>query len=445
MTPALAFALSVAATLVAVAAIALASRRLRLVRRLAFPLYVGAVAGALKAYLVLVGETSGTLGLALAWILVFLVSVLVLRILGLYVFDVYLYGHRGVRLPPLLPAVAMGVAYFVAALVSLRLTFENLSLLPLLTTSAVTSLVLGLALQPILGNFFSGLVISLEQPFRINDWIRYQDIEGRVAKVTWRTTHLRTRENDTVVIPNSRIADSEILNYFLPHPLHLEKIYVGIHYRTPPYRVKQALLDVAERIDSVLKKPSPSVYLHSFDESAITYELRLWIEDIANRPRIASYVRSEIWEELQRRGMTIPFPIRTLEIEPRAGTLEIARPRRRAPAVEGAEEEGTAAAPPAARLYVYRGPDRGRVRDLDGEGVTVGRSSSCGLTLHEPQASKLHLRIEWRDGAYRATDLGSHHGTQVNGQTLEDRALVHLDHLTIGDTVIIFECEAEHA
>ncbi len=439
MTPALAVATSGAATLVAVVAVVVASRRLRIVRRVAFPLYVAALAGGLKAYLVLVGETSGVLGLTLAWILVFLVAVLVLRIVGLYVFDVYLYSHRGVRLPPLLPAVTMGVAYFVVAIVTLRLTFENLSLLPLLTTSAVTSLVLGLALQPILGNFFSGLVITLEQPFRINDWIRYQEIEGRVAKVTWRTTHLRTRENDTVVVPNSRIADSEIVNYFLPHPLHMDRIYVGIHYRTPPYRVKQALLDVADRVESVLKKPSPAVYLHSFDESAITYELRIWIEDIANRPRIASHVRSEIWEELQRRNMTIPFPIRTLEIEPRAGRLEIAPLRRRE-----AEEEDTGAPPPA-RLYVYRGPDRGRSCDLDGEGVTVGRSSSCGFNIQEPHASKQHFRVEWRDGAYRAADLGSHHGTQVNGQAIEERALTHLDHVTIGGTVIIFECEPEHA
>ncbi len=440
MTPALAVATSVAATLVAVVVVVLASRRLRLVRRLAFPLYVGALAGGLKAYLVLVGETSGNLGLTLAWILVFLVSILVLRILGLYVFDVYLYSHRGVRLPPLLPAVAMGLAYFVAALVTLRLTFEHLSLLPLLTTSAVTSLVLGLALQPILGNFFSGLVITLEQPFRINDWIKYQEIEGRVSRVTWRTTHLRTRDNDTVVVPNSKIADTEILNYFLPHPLHLERIYVGIHYRTPPYRVKQALLDVAERVDSILKKPSPAVYLHSFDESSISYELRIWIEDIANRPRIASHVRSEIWEELQRRDMTIPFPIRTLEIEPRASTLELARPRPRASA-----EEEESSAPPSARLYVYRGPDRGRSCPVDGGAVTVGRSSTCSLTLQEPQASKLHFRVEWENGAYRATDLGSHHGTRINGQPLSEHTLSHLDHLNIGDTVIIFECEPRHA
>jgi small-conductance mechanosensitive channel len=439
VTPALAIAASVGAAVLAVAAVALVSRRLRLVRRLSFPLYVAALAGGLKLYQVLVEEEPGALGRALDWILLFLVVILVLRILGLYVFDIYLHGHRGVRLPPLLPAVTMGLVYFVAAIVTLRVIYPALPLAALLTTSAVTSLVLGLALQPILGNFFAGIVISLEQPFRINDWILYEDVEARVAKVTWRTTHLRTRSNDTVVVPNAKIADSRILNYFLPHPLHMERITVGVHYRTPPYRVEQALLEVAERSEAVLKKPTPSVFLKSFDDSAITYELRVWVEDIANLQQIGSHVRSEIWEEFRRRDITIPFPIRTLEIEPRARTLELARPPSRA-----AQEEG-AGAPPAARLYVSHGPDRGSSYALDGEVVTVGRSSACTYTVTEPRASKEHLRVAWRDGAYHAEDLGSQNGTLVNGQALAVRALRHLDHVAIGDTVLIFECEPDDA
>ncbi len=432
MTPYLASAVSAATSAVGVILVALLSRRLRLVRQLSFPLYVGAIAAGMKVFLLLQGQEMQALAISLDWVLLFLISVLVLRIAGLYLFDVHLPSRRGMRLPPLLPAVAMGVVYLVTALVTLRVFFPEMPFDKLFATGAVTSLVLGLALQPILGNFFAGVVLSIEQPFRINDWIKVSDVEGRVAKMTWRTTHLRTRDNDTVVIPNGKIADQDILNFFYPHPLHLERIYVGVHYRTPPYRVKQALLDVADRIDSVLKKPTPAVYLHSFDESAITYELRAWIEDIANRPRIASHIRSEMWEELQRQGMTIPFPIRTLEIEPRAKTLELARPAPPAPKREG---------PPPARLFVYRGPERGRVCALDGQPVTVGRSASCTLTLTEPRASKEHLRVEWSDDGYVARDLESQNGTVINTDSLDRRVLRHLDHLIIGDTVIIFESD----
>ena len=363
----------------------------------------------------------------------FLGSVLVLRVIGLYVFEVHLHTHRGIRLPPLLPPVAMGLIYLVTLLVTLKLSFPTWQMTALVATSAVTSLVLGLALQPILGNFFSGIVISLERPFRINDWIRFGDTEGRVVDITWRTTHLRTRDNDNLVIPNGQIADQAILNYFYPHPLHMERVVVGVHYRTPPYRVKQALMDVADRIDTVLEKPSPAVYLLDFGDSAITYELRIWIEDFAHKPRILSHVRSEIWEEFRRRGITIPFPIRTLEIEPRANTLEMARPRSVAadddtprPARLCMSPAGRIAAAPAI-CTASRSP--------------LGRSTGCTMTLSEPRASKEHFKIEWDEGAYTLTDLGSHNGTMINGERVDNQVLRDFDRIDVGDTVIVFEAD----
>src|SRR5262249_21345195 len=127
---------------------------------------------------------------------------------------------------------------------------------PLLATSAVTSLVLGLALQPILANFFAGLVISVERPFRINDWIQVGDQEGRVVAITWRTTHLRTRDNDNIVIPNAKLADERVHNFYYPHPLHLLRVRVPVHYRHPPYRVRRVLADAAQGVPGVLDKPS---------------------------------------------------------------------------------------------------------------------------------------------------------------------------------------------
>ena len=198
-----------------------------------------------------------------------------------------------------------------------------MSIAPLVATSAVTSLVLGLALQPILGNFFAGLVIAVERPFRINDWIKVNGIDGRVVDITWRTTHLRTRDNDNLVIPNGKLADERVLNFYYPHPMHLERVHVGADYRVPPYRVRRALLEAVTGVAGALDKPSPDVYVLSFDESAIRYELRVWIEDMAQSTRIASDLRARVWEELKKAGIRIPFPVRTLEIAPRP-------PRRRA-------------------------------------------------------------------------------------------------------------------
>jgi small-conductance mechanosensitive channel len=178
--------------LLAVVLLAL-GQRLFLVRQVAFPLFVAAVAAALHVGAWFDVPQRAQLVAARDWTLLFLGIAFVLRLLSLYFVDVHLRG-RGTRLPPLLPAAGMFLVYMIAAFVSLRFAFPGFDIRPLLATSAVTSLVLGLALQPILGNFFAGLVISLEKPFRLNDWIRLGEHEGRVVAITWRTTHLRTRE-----------------------------------------------------------------------------------------------------------------------------------------------------------------------------------------------------------------------------------------------------------
>lgn len=409
--------------------IAWLQRKSFLVRQLAFPLYVGAAAAALEVYALLGPPDAWVSGAARAWILLFLGAVTVLRLLGLYFFDVHLRARTGFQLPPLLPAVTMSVVYLIAAFVTLRVMFPRLELGGLIATSAVTSLVLGLALQPILSNFFAGLVISVERPFRINDWIRVGDFEGRVAAITWRTTHLRTRENDNLVIPNSKLADERVVNFYYPHPMHLERIKVGASYGVPPYRVRRALLESIAGVPGVLDKPTPEVFVPGFDESSVGYELRVWLDDVANAPRIASEVRGRIWEVFRKEGITIPYPIRTLEIARRPPP----RPDRREAGEAGADRPG------AARLFVIEGTERGQSVDLDREPVTVGRSRTCGLVLTEPDASKEHLRIAWEDGSWVATDLGSSFGTRINGRPALRAELAPFDRIAVGDTVIIFE------
>ena len=425
----LALLASVGAFALLVALITWLQRKLFLVRQLVFPLWIGAAAAAVEVYILLRPSYMPLrMHQALGWLLLFCGLTLVLRLLALYLFDIHLVAQKGLRLPPLLTAVTMAVVYLVTALITLRLTFPDLDVSALVATSAVTSLVLGLALQPILSNFFAGLVVSLERPFRINDWIRVGEHEGRVVAITWRTTHLRTRDNDNLVIPNSKLADERVLNFYYPHPMHLEHIKVGCDYRVPPYRVRRALLEAVTGVAGTLDKPSPDVYVLSFDDNAVLYELRVWLEDVAQSTRIASDLRARIWEELKKAGIKIPHPIRTLEFEP--------RPRRRR------EEESQDEGPPPARLFVADGPERGHTLDLDASApATVGRSRSCSLALSEPNASKEHLRIAWEDGAWVLTDLESSFGTRVNGQPTQRKALAPLDRIAVGDTVMIFESD----
>ena len=150
--------------------IAALQRRFFWVRQLDFPLYVAAGVATLEILALLQpGYQTAAVRHVLDWAWLFLGLITIFRLLGLYLFDVHLTARREIRLPPLLPAVTMTLIYLVTAFVSLRLSFPKLDVTALIATSAVTSLVL--ALQPILGNFFAGLVISIVKPFRIYDWI----------------------------------------------------------------------------------------------------------------------------------------------------------------------------------------------------------------------------------------------------------------------------------
>ncbi len=408
-----------------VGAVLYLSRSFLLIRRLAFPLSVAAVAAGLKVFTLFQTGLLPAFESALSWILIFLPAIVVLRIFGLYFFEIHLRSHRQIHLPPLIPPVIMALAYMVTALVTIRVIYPDLNVGPLVATSAVTSLVLGLALQPILGNLFAGVVISLERPFRINDWVKVGNIEGRVVSVTWRTTRLRTRENDDLILPNGKIAEEPIINYYYPHPMHVERIRVSVDYQTPPYRVQQALLNCLAGVPGVLEKPSPEVQVASFDDSAITYELRIWVDDVAQAPRIGSDIRARVWEEFRRKAMTIPYPTMTLE-----------RPN---PRVKRALVDRNQ--PASARLFVSQGPEQGASLKLDGQALVIGRAASCGLVVTEPQASKEHCRIEWTPEGYILTDLQSKFGTSINGVQATRRVLADSDHIGIGATAIVFEID----
>jgi len=113
----------------------------------------------------------------------------------------------------------------------------------LLTTSAVSAVVIGFALQDTLGNAFAGLAIQSEKPFNVGHWIRVGDFEGRVAEVTWRATKLRTKSGNFVILPNNLVGKEAITNYSEPAAPTRIDVEVGASYLTGPNVVKAALAE----------------------------------------------------------------------------------------------------------------------------------------------------------------------------------------------------------
>lgn len=179
----------------------------------------------------------------------------------------------------------------------------------LLTTSAVSAVVIGFALQDTLGNAFAGLAIQSERPFHVGHWIRVGEFEGRVAEVTWRATKLRTKTGNFVILPNNLVSKEAITNYSEPSvPTRLE-VEVGASYTSAPNQVKAAMREAMAQVPCVLQAPAPDVLVMAFADSAITYRARFWVTDYELDDEARDQVRAAIYYAFSRRGIEIPFPI----------------------------------------------------------------------------------------------------------------------------------------
>jgi len=215
------------------------------------------------------------------------------------------------RFPAIVQDVTVIGLFFLIATVLMR---EQL-----LATSAVGAVVVGFALQDTLGNFFAGMAIQIEKPFRVGHWINIGGNEGQVQEVTWRATKLRTKNGQFLIVPNSVISKDSILNYSEPTiPTRLE-VEVGASYLTPPNDVKEAMLHAMANAPLVLKEPPPLVFVKGFGQSSIDYAAKFWIEDYARDNHAKDQVRTNIWYEFRRANIEIPWPIQiqyTREEEP---------------------------------------------------------------------------------------------------------------------------------
>lgn len=178
--------------------------------------------------------------------------------------------------------------------------------------TAAGAVVVGLALQDTLGNFFAGLAIQTDKPFSVGHWVHVHGADGLVTEITWRATKIRTKSGNFVVVPNSLLSKDAIINYSEPTLDTRLEIEVGVSYDVPPNRVKETIL-AALRDEPLISKGMPlEVLLVDFGDSAIVYRVRFWLADFAADERLKDAVRTAIYYAFGRAGIVIPFPIRTV-------------------------------------------------------------------------------------------------------------------------------------
>jgi small-conductance mechanosensitive channel/CRP-like cAMP-binding protein len=233
------------------------------------------------------------------------------------------------ELPSITRDLVLIICYAILFVIVLRLK-SNINLTGILTTSAVLTVVVGFAAQTTLSSLISGLILQIERPFGLGDWIKLGENRGRVIGITWKSTRLLTREDVLVYIPNAEITNKSFLNYSKPNRRLICRIKIGIEYGAPPNTLRRVVLEVINQHPQVLKTPPPEIYLVNFGDFAITYEIRFYHNNFADERRIKSDINTQLWYALRRNHIKIPFPIRDVQhshIERRFREKELAAQR----------------------------------------------------------------------------------------------------------------------
>ena len=184
---------------------------------------------------------------------------------------------------------------------------------PIVGALGILGLAVSLAAQDTFSNFISGIILLIDRPFRIGDWVKIGDEFGKVEGLTLRTTRLRTPDNESVAIPNAVVAGGEIKNLSAGGPLRL-RIPIGVAYRHDTRQVKKVLEPIAQGNPRVLPEPQPALLVTGLGDNSVEITLVLWIaqEDVPDYPVITAEIIEAAKLALDEAGIEIPFPQRTV-------------------------------------------------------------------------------------------------------------------------------------
>lgn len=199
--------------------------------------------------------------------------------------------------------------YFIittGVIIGLQVNGINLSVFATLGAGLMVGI--GFGLQNVASNFISGVVILLERPIKVGDYVDVNGIYGIVKQINARSTVIMTRENILMIVPNSKFISENVVNWSHNDTNVLIRIPIGISYSSDPEKARSVLLEIAHDNEKTLNEPGPKVILDKFDNSSINLILEVWIDDIQKRFEIISDINYLIYKKFKEEGITIPFP-----------------------------------------------------------------------------------------------------------------------------------------
>lgn len=230
---------------------------------------------------------------------------------------------------PLMKVAWFGVLFAAVAIAFGFGGFGNF-LTSLATIAAAAALAIGIAMQSVISNFVAGVFIFTEKPFKIGDWIEWQegDYSGIVEDISLRVTRVRTFDNELITVPNSDLTDNAVKNPVAKDKLR-QKFVFGIGYDDDIGQATDIIVEEANNHDGILDDPAPTVRLTELNDSDVGLQSRFWIADPARADfvRIRGEYIQRVKERFDREGIDIPYPYRTLEGGLSVESLDSIRPR----------------------------------------------------------------------------------------------------------------------
>jgi len=246
------------------------------------------------------------LTVALFWISNKLKSILIDRVLTRTPLDIGAQQAIG--------TIVRYLLLLVGFLVILQTVGINLTTLNVL--AGAIGIGVGFGLQNIASNFISGLIILFERPVKVGDRIEVNNVNGRVISIGARSTRIRTNDNITIIVPNSKFIEENVVNWSFENNIVRFRVPIGVGYDSDLRLVKKILMSIAAENPDVLKEPSSAVRLIKFNDSSIDLELWVWTKaKLQRKGAFISDLNFAIWEKFRDNNIEIPFPQTDLHIK----------------------------------------------------------------------------------------------------------------------------------
>ena len=234
------------------------------------------------------------------------------------IFFALAFRLKRIDAPTLIRNIFTIVAFTLFFLIAFSLLFPGINLGALFTTSAIFGVILGLALQDTLGNFFAGISLQADRPFQVGDVIIVgaQRHTGVVEEISWRAIKIRTFTNHIVLIANSSAA-KESIEVFPRGNLNARLVFFNALYTDSPAKTIHVIREAVRETDNVSDKVTPIVRVRSLGDSGVDYEVKYWLEDYAKFNDTDALIRQRIWYAFRRAGINFAYPTRTLHVDRR--------------------------------------------------------------------------------------------------------------------------------